>query len=315
MRFCLFAAALLALALAAGHAQAQIYRFGLVPKTMSSPYFDLARDGCVKRAKELGNVECIYLGPTVDGPATQLSAVQTLLGRGIDGLAISAADALAGGRAIREARAAGIPVITFDADALESERQAYVGTDNRAFGRELAEQLKRLRPSGGTYGVVTGGPAANLEDRLAGLREGLAGTTWREVPGSPLAGEEEPVAALQRMAALRAAHPDIDAIVPLGAWPMLAPEAYRAFVEANRADYDAGQLSLVAADALKVQLDLLKAGYVNVLVGQHPHEMGERAMDLLLALRQGRSVPQITYSGLDVVTRENVDRLLKAPPP
>ena len=51
-----------AIAIAAGTASAadKKLRFAVVPKAMNNPYFDLSRDGCMARAKALGNVECIY---------------------------------------------------------------------------------------------------------------------------------------------------------------------------------------------------------------------------------------------------------------
>ena len=62
MRKILFAT--LAVAMVASPALAETkYRFAVVPKAMNNPFFDVARDGCLKRAKELGNVECIYKGP------------------------------------------------------------------------------------------------------------------------------------------------------------------------------------------------------------------------------------------------------------
>ena len=53
----------MAIAMMATPAFAQTYKFAVVPKAMNNPFFDVARDGCLKRAKELGNVECIYKGP------------------------------------------------------------------------------------------------------------------------------------------------------------------------------------------------------------------------------------------------------------
>jgi ribose transport system substrate-binding protein len=55
-----FLLAAAAVAMMAGPALAENYKFAVVPKAMNNPFFDVARDGCMKRAKELGNVECIY---------------------------------------------------------------------------------------------------------------------------------------------------------------------------------------------------------------------------------------------------------------
>jgi ribose transport system substrate-binding protein len=308
-RLILAAAATAALA---APAMAENYRFAIVPKAMNNPYFDLSRDGCMKRAKELGNVECIYKGPVEHEPASQVQIIQDLVSQGVDGIAISVSDAAAAVRVIKQARDAGIPVITFDADAPNSVRQAHVGTDNRAMGRALGEELLKLRPEGGKYAMVSGGPAAaNLKDRVEGVRDALKGSKWTEVSSSPTYCNDDLALAVQQMQDLKTANPDLGAIIPVGGWPMFVPEAYKSFVDKNRAAMNEGKFTLVVADTLKVQLELLRDGYANVLVGQRPYEMGEKAMDILLKLKKGEKVQDIIYAGIDRVTKDNVAQMLK----
>ncbi len=310
MRKLLFAVASLAIMLAPAQAETK-YRFAIVPKAMNNPFFDVARDGCMKRAKELGNVECIYKGPVEHEPATQAQIIQDFITQKVDGLAISVADVAAMTKSIDAATAAGIPVITFDADAPGSKRIAYIGTNNKDFGLALGKQLLQLRPDGGKYAIVSGGPGAkNLAERVDGVREALKGSKWTEVAGSPTFCNDDPALAVQQMADLRTATPDLGAIVPIGGWPMFAPEGYKAFVNKNRKDIDAGKLTLVVADTLKMQLELLRDGYSNALTGQRPFEMGEKSMDTLLAIKKGEKVPEVIYTGLDLVTKDNVGKLL-----
>jgi len=293
-------------------AAAQTLKFAIVPKAMNNPYFDLSRDGCMKRAKELGNIECIYKGPVEHEPASQAQIIQDLISQKVDGIAISVSDAAAAVRVIKAARDAGIPVITFDADAPASARQAHVGTDNRAMGRALGEELLKLRPEGGKYAMVSGGPAAaNLKDRVEGVRDALKGSKWTEVSGSPTYCNDDLALAVQQMQDLKTANPDLAAIVPVGGWPMFVPEAYKSFVNKNKSAMDQGKFSLVVADTLKVQLELLRDGYANALVGQRPYEMGEKAMDILLQLKKGEKVQDIIYAGIDRVTKDNVGPMLK----
>lgn len=302
----------MAIAMMANPAFAQTYKFVIVPKAMNNPFFDVARDGCLKRAKELGNVECIYKGPVEHEPATQAQIIQDFVTQKVDGLAISVADVAAMTKSIDAATAAGIPVITFDADAPGSKRLAYIGTNNKDFGLALGKQLLQLKPEGGKYAVVSGGPGAkNLAERVDGVREALKGSKWTEVAGSPTFCNDDPALAVQQMADLRTATPDLGAIVPVGGWPMFAPEGYKAFVNKNKKDIDAGKLTLVVADTLKMQLELLRDGYSNALTGQRPFEMGEKAMDALLAIKKGQKVPEVIYTGLDLVTKDNVAQLLK----
>lgn len=302
----------IAVAMMATPALAANYRFVIVPKAMNNPFFDFARDGCEKRAKELGNIECIYKGPVEHEPATQAQIIQDFVTQKVDGLAISVADVAAMTKSIEAASAAGIPVITFDADAPGSKRIAYIGTNNKEFGLALGKQLLKLRPDGGKYAMVSGGPGAkNLAERVDGVREALKGSKWTEVSGSPTFCNDDPALAVQQMTDLRTATPDLAAIVPVGGWPMFAPEGFKAFASRYKKEIDSGKFTLVVADTLKMQLELLRDGYANALVGQRPFEMGEKAMDTLLAIKKGEKVPEIVYTGLDLVTKDNVAQMLK----
>ncbi len=288
------------------------YTFAVVPKAMNNPFFDLARDGCEARAAELGNVTCLYIGPVEHEATTQAQIIEDLITQGVDGLAISVSDIAAATTVIDRATAAGIAVITFDSDAPDSTRTAYVGTDNKLFGEDLGRLLLQVAPEGGTYGMISGGAAApNLALRVDGVREALAGSNWTEVPGSPTFSNDDIALAVQQMGDLKTANPDIKAIVPVGGWPMFAPDGWKNFVDQYKADVDSGALALVVADTLPQQLQLLSEGYAHGLVGQRPYEMGQKAMDTLLAIKKGETVEEIIYTGNDVVTKDNVADFLK----
>ena len=288
------------------------YKFIVVPKAMNNPFFDFTRDGCLAEAKKLGNVECTYKGPIEHEPATQAQIIQDFITSKVDGLAISVSDTAAMTKTIEAATAAGIPVITFDSDAPGSKRITYLGTDNKEFGVALGKMLLKLRPEGGKYAMVSGGPgAANLAERVDGVREALKGSKWVEVSGSPTFCNDDMALADQQMDDLKTATPDLAAIVPVGGWPMFAPEAYKVFATKYKKDMDAGKFTLVVADTLPVQIQFLKDGLANALVGQRPYEMGVKAMDTLLAIKKGEKVPDVIHTGLDLVTKDNVDTFMK----
>jgi ribose transport system substrate-binding protein len=124
------------------------------------------------------------------------------------------------------------------------------------------------------------------------------------VAGSPTFCNDDPALAVQQMADLRTATPDLGAIVPVGGWPMFAPEGYKEGHRRRQAD---ARRRRYAEDAAR----LLRDGYSNALTGQRPFEMGEKAMDALLAIKKGEKVPEVIYTGLDLVTKDNVAQLLK----
>merc|ERR1711862_49724 len=93
---------------------------------------------------------------------------------------------------IDKSSSSGIPIITFDSDAPNSKRLAYVGTDNFQFGNDLGKMLDKINPNGTKYGIITdmsGGP--NLQLRVDGVRyrledDNLHPTNWKEVDYSPM---------------------------------------------------------------------------------------------------------------------------------
>jgi ribose transport system substrate-binding protein len=237
--------------------------------------------------------------------------IQDLITQGIDGLAISVSDAEAAVGVIKQAHDAGIAVITFDADSPNSARQAYIGTNNVEMGAELGRQLIKVHPTSGVYITQSGGPAAqNLNERLEGLNGVLQKAGWKIAPGSPSFCNDDSALANQQLADMYSANPNADAIVPVGGWALFAPEAYRSFVNAHRKEYESGKLALVMPDTLRIEVELLRDGYAQVLVGQRPYEMGQKAMDMLVALHKGEKVPTINYVGLDVVTKDNAAKFL-----
>jgi ribose transport system substrate-binding protein len=295
---------------APGHA-ADAYRFAIVPKAMNNPYFDLARDGCEAEAKKRG-VTCTYTGPVEQEPAAQVQIIQDLISQHVDGMAISVADAASVKRVIHQARQAGIVVITFDADSVDSERQAYVGTDNAALGRALGQMLLKAHPKPGSFALVSGGPAAaNLAQRVDGVRAVLKPAGWTEIGGSPTFCNDDSALGVQQMTDLMTANPGLAAIVPVGGWPLFTRGAFSGFANAHKAAMDSGAFTIVSADTLPVELQELQAGQVSGLVGQRPFEMGQKAIDIMLALKKGQTQPVTTYAGLDEVTKENVARFVR----
>ena len=164
----------------------------------------------------------------------------------------------------------------------------------------------------GTWDVVNEKGELEGRNQLEKVLHGCAIIeNWKEVSGSPTYCNDDPALAVQQLNDLTTAHPDLNAVVPVGGWPLFVPEGYRNFVGGNADRFKNGTLVAVAADTLPSELLLLKAGYVAALVGQRPFEMGEKAMDALLALHDGKPAPQIIHTGVDRVTKENIGEFLK----
>ncbi len=318
------AAAILAITQGA-EAQPKKYVFALVPKNTNNPFFDQARDGCKKAEKELGGaIECLYIGPGEHGGGEeQVQVVNNLIAKKVDGIAVSPSNAAAMGKALEGAKAAGIPVLTWDSDLLEKDkalRLAYVGTHNYEIGVNLAKLAQKIKPKGGTICIQSGGAAAaNHNERMQGIRDTPAGTKsaqspgtkltgqngWTEVAGCPLYTNDDFPLSVQQMEDILGKYPKLDAFIPTGGFPQFIPQAYRKVAEKYKSRIADGSLALVVADTLPVQIELLKAGLSKGQVGQRPAEMGYKTMFFLKDIKDGKPAPKDpTYTGLDVCTPE-----------
>ena len=68
-------------------------------------------------------------------------------------------------------------LFTTDSDAPQSNRVAYIGTDNTAAGRQAGEQIKKALPNGGKVVMFVGTmDADNARERVQGINEVLNGT-------------------------------------------------------------------------------------------------------------------------------------------
>lgn len=118
-----FAAAALAVALLTNPASADTVKIALLVKNLGNGFFDAANKGAQEAAKELGNVDVIYTGPTQATPEGQIDIVNSLIAQGVNAIAISANDADALVPVLKKAMDRGITVISFDSGVSKDGRQ------------------------------------------------------------------------------------------------------------------------------------------------------------------------------------------------
>jgi ribose transport system substrate-binding protein len=321
--------AMVAGGLIAGSASAQDkLTIAVVPKNLNNPFFDQAKLGCDKAVEEIGadKVECMFTGPGEHGGGEeQVQIVADLVAKGVDGIAVAPANAAAMGAALRDAQAAGIPVLTWDSDVLPEDkglRLAYVGTHNYDIGVNLAKLAQKIKPEGGTICIQSGGAAAaNHNERMQGIRDTLSGKKsaaspgdalagengWTELEGCPLYTDDDFPRAVQQFEDIMTKNPDVDAFIPTGGFPQFVPDANRAAVGKFKDKIASKSLALVVADTLPVQIEQMKEGLSLGQVGQRPFEMGYKSMFFLKDLKEGKTVADPTYTGLDVCTPETAD--------
>jgi rhamnose transport system substrate-binding protein len=112
-----------AVALAAGPASADTIKIALLVKNLGNGFFDAAAKGAEQAAKDLGNAEVIYTGPTAATPEGQIDIINSLIAQKVNAIAVSANDKDALVPALKKAMDRGITVISFDSGVAKEGRQ------------------------------------------------------------------------------------------------------------------------------------------------------------------------------------------------
>jgi ribose transport system substrate-binding protein len=278
-------------------------RFALIPKALDIPVFGYANVGAQRKAKEIGGIEVIYHGPERADELKQKEILESFIAQKVDGIAISVLNADFLTSTIDRAIDAGIPVVTWDSDAPRSKRIAFYGVDDYKSGQIMGEEAARLLNGKGTVAFITSAGANNLQRRLDGAKEVLA-----KFPGIKIVEtydiQEDSVRCAQFIATGTNRYPNLGAWISVGGWPVFTANAL--------APVDPKRTKFVSFDTNPPAPDLLKAGKVQVLLGQKYFGWGGESIRLLNDIVHGkRPANPIIDSGVDVVTADNVDAYLK----
>ncbi len=277
----------------------QRLRFMVIPKAIDLPVFNYAKIGAERQAKEYGNVDILWNGPTTADQLKQKEILESAITQKVDGIAISSLNGDFLTETINKAIDAGIPVVTWDSDAPKSKRIAFYGVDDFAGGRMLGEQAVRLLDGKGKVAIITSVGATNLQRRLDGMKEALA-----KAPGIQIVEvfdiKEDTVRCAELIATGTNRYPDLAAWLSTGGWPVFTRNASAAI--------DPAKTKLISFDTIQPALDLLREGKVTVLLGQKYFGWGSEPVKLLYDIKHGKMPPAtIIDSGADLVTRENLD--------
>ena len=278
--------------------------FAFVPKLLDNPVFQVAWEGAQSAARELGKGKIVVerFAPVRSDAIEQVQIIESLIERKVDGIAISVNDADVLREPIDKAIDAGIPVVTFDSDAPQSKRISFYGTNNPGSGKTMGEYLVKYMGKKGNIGVLMGTPGApNLEERKNGLLEFLKDYPDIKVVATEYCYDDVNKGVSVMEAAIQA-HPDLKGWVLPGAWALFTPPP------GPFSTKKPGDFTVISFDALPEELDYVRQGYVNVLIGQKLWEWGYESVRMLKDIKEGKKLPPVIDSGVDIVTKENVEK-------
>ncbi len=262
------------------------------------PFWTIAEAGANAAGKEFG-VEVEVLMPP-KGLVDQTRMIETLLSRGIDGIAISPIDAANQVQMINEA-ARITNVITQDSDAPDSNRLCFIGMDNYKAGRQAGVLVKEALPDGGKLMIFVGRleqlnsqqRRQGVIDELLGRPEQTSGPTMQfDPPDARLEGNGYTILgtltdnfdyakAKANAEDTIAAHADLSGMVGLFAYNI--PNCLTAVKEAGKL----GQIKLISFDEQDGTLQGIIDGHVQGTVSQQPYLYGFDSVRVLAALARG----------------------------
>jgi ribose transport system substrate-binding protein len=274
-------------------------RFAFLPKALSIPVFEYAKIGAERAAKELGGIEILWRAPEVTDELRQKEILESFITQKVDGIAISALNGDLLTVPIDQAVAAGIPVVTWDSDAPRSKRAAFYGVNDFEGGKTLGEGLVKLLGGKGRVAILSSLGADNLQKRTEGAQSALAAAPGIEVV-EVYDVKDDAVRAAEIIASATQRFPDLDGWLSVGGWPVFLRNALD--------PVDPKRTKVVAFDTIPPAPELVREGKVQLLVGQKYFGWGYESVKLLARLARGEKLEQSHYySGVDVVTLENLD--------
>jgi rhamnose transport system substrate-binding protein len=133
---------------------------GAMPKAKGDPYFISCRTGAEEAAAEQ-NVDLIWDGPTGLDAAKQNEVVEGWITRRVDAIAVAVENGPGISSVLRKARAQGIKVITWDADAEEGARDYFADQATpEGIGSTLVDESAKIMHGEGEFAIITGALSA-----------------------------------------------------------------------------------------------------------------------------------------------------------
>lgn len=244
------------------------------------------------------NVDVVFASADNNGQR-QARQIDSLVKAKVDLLVVAPSDVKTVAPAIERAYRAGIPVILYDRMIESTHYTAYIGTDNVAIGREVADYLAHQLKGRGMVVEITGERGSTpVADRHRGFMQGMK--AFPQIQVVTLEGDWNLAGAKKLMRQYMDAGKPVDAV--FGHNDAEAWGAQQAAKEKNREK----QMLFVGIDGLPGEnqgVDLVDKG---VMTASYIYPTkGEAIVPLAMNILQGKPYKRMNYFQSALVTAEN----------
>ena len=244
------------------------------------------------------NVDVVFASADNNGQR-QARQIDSLVKAKVDLLVVAPSDVKTVAPAIERAYRAGIPVILYDRMIESTHYTAYIGTDNVAIGKEVADYLAHQLKGRGMVVEITGERGSTpVADRHRGFMQGMK--AFPQIQVVTLEGDWNLAGAKKLMRQYMDAGKPVDAV--FGHNDAEAWGAQQAAKEKNREK----QMLFVGIDGLPGEnqgVDLVDKG---VMTASYIYPTkGEAIVPLAMNILQGKPYKRMNYFQSALVTAEN----------
>jgi ribose transport system substrate-binding protein len=235
----------------------------------AADFWTIAKRGVEKAQKEHPDYSMQVLVTGQATAAEQRRELDNLLARGVAGVSISAIDPKNSTEEFNKVAAKAV-LFTTDSDAPQSNRVAYIGTDNVAAGRQAGAEIKKALPGGGKVMMFVGTmDADNARERVQGIKDVLAGGNIQIVD---IRTDGVDFAKAKSNVQDTLAKGGVDCLV--GLYSYNTPQIYSAVKEAGKI----GTIKIVGFDEDPQTLRGVADGTIQSTIVQQPYEFGYQSM-------------------------------------
>jgi ribose transport system substrate-binding protein len=279
---------------------------GLAVANQQADFFNMIRQAVQAAADEQG-LRVVVADAKGDGD-TQVSQIQNFITQDVDAIIYIPAGATAATVPVRDAKAAGIPIVAVDRNPAGAPADTFIATDSVAAAKQLGDYVIKLTNGKANVGVIQGQLGTTPElARDEGFTEALksapglhevarqASQQWAQSEGFDIATD------------MLQAHPDIN--VFFGRADALALGAAAAARAANRPD-----IKVVGFDGDIAGLKAVADGQLAATITQPTYAMGRLAVKSALDLMDKKPVPAEQLQKGVLTTRDNANLFLEQHP-
>lgn len=255
----------------------------LVPKNLGNPYFDTANQGAQEAAGELG-VTVLYQGSATADATEQIQLLNSLIAQQVDGLAISANDSDALVPTGQAAMAAGIPVVSWDAEIAPGGRNVHIlQAVSEDIGRGQVQLISDLIGGEGQIAILSAtSTAPNQNEWIKWMEDELTKPEYSKIElVATVYGDDEDEKSYNEAQGLMRTYPDLKGIISPTTVGVAA--AARAVQDADKI----GQVMVTGLGTPNQMREYVKSGASPAFALWNPADLGYLAIYTLNAIASG----------------------------